>query len=512
MTPRSVLGLQYNGGYSKTGIDLLMSRHFSQQYGNTIYTARSVNENDMQLKSVSNSFSASYSWQRTDDSRLLTIADYATTRQTNRQQMQSLLTMSQTLLEPTIINYDNDYTIFTATAKYDFAIYGWKHNTGLEYGHAINHGEVNKSGDVQRSDRNNYWASTFYTLSKQWDRWRVNLGLRYEFDFTRTIQDVVIRYKKNYHDVLPSVNVGYRVSNDFDLSASYRRTLVRPSYNQLRSTFYFNVLPHSSLGYSALTGTDLVAFTNLSQEAYTSNSLSPNVIYITTDDLATGNPELRPTVTDRIAMGAQYRHFTAQLSYRRVENAIQTVHQLLSSGSLCQSPINIPRMHTLTLDLDYSYNSRKFILFLMASGTLPHIPVPSLGYDEIEDRPFAVLHGNLQYNLLHHLMLGCSVLYSTPWTTGYSRNNSILGVNLSLVATLCGGRLVLGANYNDVFNRVTSTCSETRYVTVSNRTQVNNDSRSVSLMVRWTFNTITNPFKRRSGNDATLQRTQETVN
>jgi hypothetical protein len=28
-------------------------------------------------------------------------------------------------------------------------------------------------------------------------------------------------------------------------------------------------------------------------------------------------------------------------------------------------------------------------------------------------------------------------------------------------------------------------------------------------MVRWTFNSISNPFKKRSGNDATLQRTQD---
>jgi hypothetical protein len=28
-------------------------------------------------------------------------------------------------------------------------------------------------------------------------------------------------------------------------------------------------------------------------------------------------------------------------------------------------------------------------------------------------------------------------------------------------------------------------------------------------MARWTFNTINNPFKRCSGNDATLQRTRE---
>ncbi len=110
-------------------------------------------------------------------------------------------------------------------------------------------------------------------------------------------------------------------------------------------------------------------------------------------------------------------------------------------------------------------------------------------------------------------MLGCNLLYSTPWTSGCStRCNSRLGLNLSVMARLLGDRLTLGANFNDVFKRSMSTRNETQYVNVFNSTEIHNDSRSVSLMVRWTFNTINNPFKRRSGNDATLQRTQETVN
>ena len=340
----------------------------------------------------------------------------------------------------------------------------------------------------------------------------MNLGLRYELDYTKTLQDVVIRYEKTYHDLLPSLKVGYRVNDDLDLSASYRRTLVRPSYNQLRSTFYFNVLPYNSLGYSFLSNSDFMTG-HSSQENLPSNNLSPNIIYLGADDLATGNPELRPTATDRFALTAQYKHFAAQLSYSRVDNAIQTVHQLLSSGSLLQSPINIGRIHALSLDLDYSYSNRFFNVFLLASGTWPRIPVPSLSRKEIESRPFALLHGNLQYNLSQHVMLGCDLLYSTPWTSGCSTHcNSRLGLNLSVMASLLGDRLTLGANFNDVFNRSMSTRIETEYGNVFNRTDIHNDLRSVSLIVRWTFNTINNPFKRRSGNDATLQRTQETVN
>ena len=502
LTSKHVVGLQYNGDFSKTGIDLLSSRHYNRGY----FDSRTLSEYDMTLKSDCQSISASYSWLRNEGSRLLLIYDRAYSWQSNNQVIYTPGRGNQT------IDYFNDYEISTATAKYDFVVHGWEHKMGLEWGHAINYGEVSKEGDIQRCDRDNDWASAYYLLNKQWNRWRADVGLRYEFDHTNSSQDVVIRHTKNYHDLLPNLKVGYQVNDDLDLSASYRRTLVRPSYNQLRSTFYYNVLPQSSLGYSSMSGTDLLVFHNPSQEAFPSNSLSPNIIYISSDDIATGNPELRPTVTDRLALTARYRHFVAQLSYRRVDNAIQTIHQILSSGTLCQSPLNIPRMHALTLDLDYSYSNRKLNVFLLASGSLPRIPIPSLGYDEIESRPFAILHSNVQYNVLPHLMLGCDLLYSTPWTAGYTRYNSMLGLNLSLMARLLGDRLTLSVNYYDVFHRSMSNRSETSYVTVFNRNEVHNDTRSVSLMVRWTFNTISNPFKRRSGNDATLQRTQETVN
>ncbi|MBR6946832.1 MAG: TonB-dependent receptor [Muribaculaceae bacterium] len=506
LTPRSVLGLQYNGSYSKTGIDLEVTRQFLRTSSNSYYMIRTIDDNDMKLGSVSNSFSASYSWQPSDDAQLLVIADYATSRQTNDQKI-----IDRYFQQTQKIHYSNDYDITTATARYDFGTRGWQHKTGLEWGHAGNYGEATKGIDTQQINRDNDWAAAYYSVGKQWRRWHVSAGLRYEYDHTSSVQDVVIRYKKDYHDVLPQANVEFSVNSNFDLTANYRRTLVRPSYNQLRSTFYFNILPYSSLGYSALAGTDFIAFPSQSQAVSPSNSLSPGVTYVYADDVATGNPLLRPTVTDRVSVAARYRHINAQVSYRHVNNGIQTIHQLLQSGTLRQSPININPYHAWTLDLDYSLSTDRLSLYLLASGTLPHITIPMLGL-ETEKRPYGLLHGNVQYNVLRQLMLGCSVLYSTPWTAGYTRCNSLLGLNLSVRATFFKGRLMLGANYHDVLNRGMSTRSETNYLGVFNSVEVNNDSRSIQVIARWTFNTINNPFKRRSGNDAPLQRTQETVN
>ena len=84
-----------------------------------------------------------------------------------------------------------------------------------------------------------------------------------------------------------------------------------------------------------------------------------------------------------------------------------------------------------------------------------------------------------------------------------------MGVNLSAMSTLCHGHLLIGLTANDILRRSMAPWGKTRYMNVYHESHNNYDSRGISLMARWTFNTINNPFKRRSGNDATLQRTRE---
>ena len=74
---------------------------------------------------------------------------------------------------------------------------------------------------------------------------------------------------------------------------------------------------------------------------------------------------------------------------------------------------------------------------------------------------------------------------------------------------MCQGRLLLGVNLNDLFQRSMSPWYKTRYMNIYNENHTDYDIRGISFMARWTFNTISNPFKKRSGNDATLQRTQD---
>ena len=469
LTPKSVIGAQYNGSFYQVDINEQIRQTMVQHlYGSKRMTDRVTR----------NSTSASYLWQRSDNSQLLVIADYATMRQKDAQNLREYLMVfdngdnasvnDNTILKHYLVVNSNDYDIATATAMYSFVSRGWNNKMGIEWGHTGSTGTVLLNEVSQTCKRDNDWSGLYYTVSRSWDKWRMNVGLRYEYDYTRTDVEGSI-LNKTYHNLLPNASVGLQLHPDIDLALYYRRTLRRPSYNELRST-------HN---------------------------------YINSYQYSMGNPFLRPTITDHFALNANLKGFTASLSYSLMDNATQRIMMHLGSGAVLEFPINIMRFRAWSLDLGYNYSNSWLNLNVQCSTTLPHTTYPYFDIIRTEDTPFASINVNAQFTVARRYIIGCNLFGSTPWISGFSQNASILGLNLSARTTLCQGRLLLGVNLNDLFQRSMSPWTKTRYMNVYNETHTGYDIRGISLLARWTFNSISNPFKRRSGNDATLLRTQD---
>ena len=469
LTPKSVIGAQYNGSFYQVDINEQIRQTMVQRlYGSKQMTDRVTR----------NSTSASYLWQRNDNSQLLVIADYASMRQKDAQNLREYLMIvnnendvsltDNTILKHYLVVNSNDYNIVTATAMYNFVSRGWNNKMGIVWGHTGSTGTVLLNEVSQTCKRDNDWSGLYYTVSRSWDKWRMNAGLRYEYDYTRT--DVEgSSLNKTYHNLLPNASVGLQLSPDIDLALYYRRTLRRPSYNELRST-------HN---------------------------------YINSYQYSTGNPFLRPTITDHFALNANLKGFTTSLSYSLMDDATQRIMVHLGSGAVLEYPINIMLFRAWSLDLGYNYSNSWLNLNVQSSATLPHTTYPYFDIIRTESSPFASINVNAQFTVARRYLIGCNLFGSTPWISGFSQNASIVGLNLSARTTLCQGRLLLGVNLNDLFQRNMSPWYKTRYMNIYNENHTDYDIRGISFMARWTFNTISNPFKKRSGNDATLQRTQD---
>lgn len=465
-SPASTIGAQYSGKSHHADISQYTIQHADQVLYSLPYTSS---------QHTSHSLSASYQWQPTENARLLLIADYATSLQEEVQDIfeyistgERPLALDNTIMKYYTIDNSNDYDIVTATARYDFVSRGWDNKTGVEWGYTGSTGTVVRNEVSQASKRDNDWLGLYHSLSRTWGRWRVNAGVRYEYDHTRT-QSGDSHLNRTYHNVLPSASVAFVLRPDIDFTVYYRRSLRRPTYSELRPTSY----------------------------------------YINTYEESSGNPLLQPSVTDRWTMNVNLKGFTASVAYSVNDNAIQRIVEHMSSGVIREYPINIEHSRAWSLDLGYHYSNPWLSLNVQSRTMLPHVTYPYLGKTMTEDKPFATLSVNAQFTVANRYMLGCNVLYSTPSTAGFSRYGSVMGVDLSAMTTLCNGRLLLGLTASDIFHRSQAPWSTTRYMNVYHETRNSRDTRGISLMARWTFNTISNPFKKHSGNDATLQRTQE---
>ena len=129
-TPRSVIGLQFNGNYRKMNINQI-SRQQTEQYLHGF-----SNMDDMNKR---NSLSASYQWQPSENSQLLLIADYAASVQQDEQNIREYISTKDsphaegnTILKYYTIVNSNDYDIVTATARYNFVSREWDNKTGVD--------------------------------------------------------------------------------------------------------------------------------------------------------------------------------------------------------------------------------------------------------------------------------------------------------------------------------------------------------------------------------------------
>ena len=130
----------------------------------------------------------------------------------------------------------------------DLMLLGGSLELGVEGTKTLNKQEyLMQNGDLQDVlpssviDAKQYTASVYTSYSKRWENMSLNLGVRYEYVdfkyFSNGIKDV--NSSKKYNDLFPSLSVTYN-KNRFSIAVSYRTTIRKPTYQQLRSHVNYN--------------------------------------------------------------------------------------------------------------------------------------------------------------------------------------------------------------------------------------------------------------------------------
>ncbi len=466
-SPKSTLGIQYSGFF--TNVEKNAFSDININNNGTITPKKETSEETENRKY--HSASASYTWNRNDNSALTLIADYAyRNNDISNEIKEANLNTNKIYLTPTINS--TDYKIYTFNGDYSFKI-GKKDNEqiGIEAGNTDNN-SGSTIGEVPQSiDRTNQWLATYGTFNRGWGKFNVSLGLRYEYDYTDTKameNGESTTLNKTYSNLFPNVRIAYKHKDGVVYSISYRRSIRRPSFNQL----------------------------------------SPIVSYEDSLHYWTGNPLLKPSFTNTLSLTANISNLTLSASYYYIANPIVSIygHNDTNSNILINKPENINYSQSWDIGIQYSLILDKLNFSAYGYLTGDYIKYPYLGKETLYKNLHTNLGGNISYNFYRNFEIFANTHYMSPWRDGTKKMGYTLNSNAGISARFFKNKLYVSIQGQDLFARSVTPYWTNNYDDTEYWRRNRYDTRGVNFTLRYTFNSIKTNFKSKSGNQKILQR------
>lgn len=416
--------------------------------------------------------SVSYQLERNEDSYLNLIADYANANKEYNQWLQENNQIDNSINQTTI-NSQNCYHTYTFSGDYSFMI-GKKdyENIGFNSGIFNSNSTITTNIIPQNIDLENRYINAYATYQKKWGRINATLGLRYEYDYTNTIQTEKENYqsiKKEYSNLFPDIKIAYSMKNRNRITFKYSRAILRPDFYELNPTIYYE----DSLHY-----------------------------YV-------GNPSLLPSFSDSYSLSLNIKRITLNLIYRHRKDDIRSSYIQNSTNPFVtiETPDNTGKSDAWELSTIYNYFSKNFRLYCMGQLYYSKASYPYLDEIRTESKFNAMLYYTASYTLKNSWNIFTNGWYTSPKLIGSKHVGYSLCLNIGTSASFFKKKLNVSLSINDIFNKM---ITPTYMMTHSNNTDYwrrnKYDSRGVSLTLRYTFNSIKIKFEKAKGNEDILDR------
>lgn len=460
------LGIQYTGGF----VDLA-----SQGNGQQTITRNSTEDkeltSDKDMNMHLHSVSLSYLHTATNGNAFSIVADYASKGTKIGQDIQE---NNLTTGEPLHTAIDNriNYDIYTLTPEYKFK-FGKKDNEaiGLNVGYIHNEGDNYINRSPQLTNRKDYYFAPYYTYSQSWNKWSVNLGLRYEYDKidTRMGGENELQMHRTCSNLFPNARVSYKATDKIDLSLYYRKTVARPSFSDL----------------------------------------DPTISYIDEYNYSTGNPNLEPSFKDNIELHANLYGLGLNVRYAHIKNDIQWVAMTEDGNSDVSflQPVNLQRSHEWVFTADYSWSKKWFRMYLAGTLRLPYAKYTYLDETLVNDQLSCRLNARLTFNIYKSLSLYVNGSYASKEHRGITRYEPTNCIDAGVSAFFFKNKLYVAIDGSDFLRRSVTPEWERSYLNVYKWQRNRYDTRGVRITLRWLFNSIRSNFIPKSGNMEQLSRT-----
>lgn len=442
-------------------------------------TKRRINQIGKTENSL-HSISLDYNYNTGENSSLSFVTDYAFRKSNRNGKTEEQMMPAGAVSETNILNRSR-YNVYTASLKYVFKLStGWIADVGTKYSDVHNPSSIVTDYSrileeyADRTRLNDRVAAGYFSLSKEWNSFDWELGLRYEYAKTRIrsfSEEETQEVNRSYSDMFPKLDINYRVNDDLNFSLSASRLISRPGFRDL----------------------------------------DPNISYEDSLSYVGGNPYVKPSYYYTVSISGQWKNLSLSIDYTKAKNEIeQTVISSDENPNATQMiPINLPKSEKYRAGLQYVFNHKKMNAYISAGINLPHQKIPymdgtrkvkKLSWDcsascEYLINPAFSVYGNFFYNSSNEK--GLTYQYSVN-----ALNVGVRGIflNKKLIANLYGTDLLYGSHFNNLYDR---------YLNIKSGTKGKGDFRGVMLSVSYVlFNSNRVSIKGQRGNLDVLDRTE----
>jgi len=301
---------------------------------------------------------------------------------------------------------------------------------------------------------NDQIAAGFITASKNWKKFGLKFGLRYENAITNVSSlgsgsDAKNNVSQRYSDFFPNLGLNYSPTKLWSFSLNYSRSTSRPGYYMLNPSLIY------------------------------SDSLSYNE----------GNARIRPSFTQNISLYANWKNWSLDFSYDYEKDAFMSVliNKDQNSNILNSVPLNFPKSQEFSSGLSYQKTIKKFNIYASVRGKIPRFEYPFMD-ETVTAKMFSWNSSdNITYTLNKKIAFYTRFTYQGQRESMNMYQKPVNQWNIGVRGKFLKDRLTVdlqvmdilhGSNYNNLYDR---------YLNVKTGTYGTNDFRGVRLNLSYTI-------------------------
>ncbi|WP_114492320.1 outer membrane beta-barrel protein [Candidatus Ulvibacter alkanivorans] len=356
--------------------------------------------------------------------------------------------------------------IFTGMADFELPLSSWNLQSGLKYSNIDTESGLDffdtDGGTIQfnaaLSDLFLYEESIFAayaTLAKDWEQWNLEIGLRGEYtDVNGDSQSLGIVNTQSYFELFPSASIAYNVSENNAFGISYARKIDRPRYQ----------------------------------------SLNPFRYFINENNFNGGNPNLMPSIDNKITLSYSYKNkLFIEGYYQEADKPLSILtFQDNENSTLRNIDVNLIRDFQYSLDIIYAasltpwwyasvvtstfYLENEFFSVESAQETFSN---NTLGF-------FAQMYSGLTLSSEAGITSDVTLFYLSDYITGSYDMENQFNLSVSFRKELWNNRASISVGVDDIFD-TNNIPVVSRYYNQDNRYFAQAESRLFRVGFRYNF-------------------------